>query len=223
MLKNISSLTLVTITIFFCFSCQSQTPKTKVVPANQESTETKSSSTSSESTDTFTMHGEKIFEGPLPHKGKKVGFAHGFMDKIEGGGVTGRTNPKYKGHAANYAVRLDHEDANYQFEIKIHDENSTGGIRVGYHMASCSIGLNYLSVDKKKVPHSLSAGKWYTVNVARRGKMVSLKIGDTVVTGENAKLKPMIDAIRLTVKGTSKTVDAKVSYRNLKICKAKKG
>lgn len=45
-----------------------------------------------------------------------------------------------------------------------------------------------------------------------------MQIGDAVVLGEEPKLKPTIDAIRLSVKGA----EGSVSYRKLKIWKAVK-
>lgn len=170
--------------------------------------------------------GKVLFESSLPHEGKKIGFSHGSMEKLAEGGVLGKTDPKYKGHAANYAVRLDHEDAIYQFEIKLDDDKSTGGIRVGYHMAGCGIATNKISVGKNEVPFTLTKKKWHLVTVTRVGQLVSLKVGDTTIEGQNEKLKPTIDAIRLTVKGVKSStgkgfhLDATASYRNLKIWKA---
>ena len=168
--------------------------------------------------------GEVIFDEQLPHKGAKKGFAHGTMDVLKEGGVTGRTNPKFKGHAANYAVKLDHEDAIYQFEIKISGDVN-GGIRVGYHMASCGIGCNGIWIggnntpDEEKTPVELVQDKWHLVTVTRVGTHVSMRIGDAVVEGEEPKLTPTIDSIRLSVKGDPK---GSVSYRKLKIRKAVK-
>lgn len=164
------------------------------------------------------VKGDVIFDEPLPHKGKKVGFSHGTMEALKDGGVTGRTNPKFDGHAANYAVRIDHEDAIYQFEIKISGD-VYGGIRVGYHMASCTIKPEELSIGKtakKKV--QLEKDKWHEVAVVRVGNRVSMRIGDSVIEGEEPKLKPRIDSIRLSVKGG----EGSVSYRRLKIWKAVK-
>jgi hypothetical protein len=168
--------------------------------------------------------GEVIFDEPLPHKGGKKGFAHGSTEVLKDGGITGRTDPKRDdGHAANYAIKLDHEDALYEFEIKL-EGDSYGGIRVGYHMASCGIGVNGIWIgsnntpDEKKTPVDLAKDKWHVVTVTRVGTHVSMRVGDAVVEGEEPKLKPTIDAIRLSVKGA----DGCVSYRKLKIWKAVK-
>jgi hypothetical protein len=159
--------------------------------------------------------GEVIFDEQLPHSGGKKGFAHGSMEVLKDGGVTGRTDPKFKGHAANYAIKIDHEDALYQFEIKL-DGDSYGGIRVGYHMASCTINPDSISVGKETAPVTLAKNKWHLVTVTRVGTHVSLRAGDAVVEADEPKLTPTIDAIRLSVKGA----DGSVSYRKLKIWKA---
>lgn len=161
--------------------------------------------------------GEIIFEEKLPHKDGKKGFAHGSMEILKDGGITGLTDPKFNGHAANYAVKIDHEDAIYQFEIKLEGE-SYGGIRVGYHMASCTIKSDGIGVGKKLTAVALAKNKWHVVTVKRVGTHVSIQIGDVLVQGVEPKLKPLIDAIRLSVKGA----DGSVSYRNLKIWKAVK-
>jgi hypothetical protein len=163
--------------------------------------------------------GDVIFDEQLPHKGKKVGFAHGSMTVLKDGGVTGRTDAKFKGHAANYAVKIDHEDAIYQFEIKISGD-VYGGIRVGYHMASCTIKPDSISIGKKTTKKvALAKDKWHVVHVTRVGKHVTMRIGDAVVKGEEPKLKPTIDAIRLSVKGDP---EGSVSYRKLRIWRAVK-
>jgi hypothetical protein len=163
--------------------------------------------------------GDVIFDEKLPHKGAKKGFAHGSMEVLKDGGIAGRTNAKFKGHAANYAVKIDHEDAIYQFEIKISGE-VYGGIRVGYHMASCMIKPDSISVGKEAtVKASLAKDKWHVVTVTRVGKHVTMRIGEAIVEGDVAKLKPTIDAIRLSVKGDPK---GSVSYRKLRIWKAVK-
>lgn len=102
--------------------------------------------------------GAVIFDEQLPHSGGKKGFAHGSMEVLKDGGVTGRTDPKFKGHAANYAVKIDHEDAVYQFEIKL-DGDSYGGIRGGYHMASCTVKPDSISVGKQTAPVTLTKDK----------------------------------------------------------------
>jgi hypothetical protein len=161
--------------------------------------------------------GDVIFDEQLPHKGGKKGFAHGSMEVLKDGEITGRTDPKFKGHAANYAVKLDHADALYQFEIKLEGE-SYGGIRVGYHMASCTIKPDSIAVGKTTTPVTLAKDKWHVVNVTRVGTHVSMRVGGTVVEGEEPKLKPTIDAIRLSVKGA----EGSVSYRKLRIWKVVK-
>jgi hypothetical protein len=161
--------------------------------------------------------GAVIFDEKLPHTGGKKGFAHGTTEALKDGGVTGRTNPKFDGHAANYAIKLDHEDALYEFEIKL-EGDSYGGIRVGYHMASCTIKPDSISVGEHAKPVTLAKDKWHVVTVTRVGTHVSMRVGDAVVEGEEPKLKPTIDAIRLSVKGA----DGSVSYRKLKIWKAVK-
>lgn len=162
--------------------------------------------------------GEVIFDEKLPHKGAKKGFAHGTMEKIEGGGVTGRTKPEFKGHAANYAIKFEHEDAIYEFEVKLAGD-CYGGIRVGYHMASCTIKTDSIGMGKTAVtPVTLAKDKWHSVIVTRIGKQVRMQIGDAIVASEEPKLKPTIDAIRLSVKGA----EGSVSYRKLKIWKAVK-
>lgn len=161
--------------------------------------------------------GDVLFDEPLPHKKNERGFAHGSMKVIKDGGVTGETDPKYDGHAANYAIKIDHENAIYQFETKI-TGSSTGGIRVGYHLASCVIAADRISIDKEKTPVTLAKDKWHLVTVTRIGTHVTMRVGKAVVQGDNAKLKPTIDSIRLTVKGA----DGSASYRNLKIWKAVK-
>lgn len=165
--------------------------------------------------------GEVIFDEQLPHKGGKKGFAHGITEALKDGGVMGRTKPEFNGHAANYAVKLDHEDAIYQFEMKISGD-VVGGIRVGYHMASCGIGGDGIWIggnntpDEEKTPVDLAKDKWHVVTVTRVGKRVSMRVGDAVVEGEEPKLTPTIDSIRLSVRGA----DGSVSYRKLKIWKA---
>jgi hypothetical protein len=161
--------------------------------------------------------GAVIFDEKLPHTDGNKGFAHGSMEVLEDGGITGRTDPKFDGHAANYAIKLDHEDAIYQFEVKL-EGDSYGGIRVGYHMASCSIFPDNISVGKNTVPIDLAKDEWHSVTVIRVGTHVSMQIGDVLVKGEEPKLTPTIDAIRLSVKGA----EGSVSYRNLKIWKAEK-
>jgi hypothetical protein len=166
------------------------------------------------------VKGNVIFEDKLPHKGGKKGFAHGSMEVIKDGGITGRTNPKFDGHAANYAVKIDHEDAIYRFEVKISGD-VYGGIRVGYHMANCTIKSDSISIGKNPkqnaTPVALAKDKWHVVTVTRVGTHVTMRIGDAVIEGEEPKLKPTIDAIRLSVKGDP---EGSVSYRNLKIWKA---
>jgi hypothetical protein len=161
--------------------------------------------------------GDVIFDEQLPHKGGKKGFAHGSTEVLKDGGVTGRTDPQFDGHAANYAVKLDHTDAVYHFEIKLSGD-SYGGIRVGYHMASCEIKPDSIAVGKKTTEVDLEKDKWHEVTVARVGTHVAIRIGDAFVEGEEPKLKPTIDAIRLSVKGA----DGSASYRKLKIWKAVK-
>jgi hypothetical protein len=161
--------------------------------------------------------GAVIFDEPLPHKDNKKGFAHGTMEVIEGGGVTGRTKSEFKGHAANYAVKFDHEDAFYQFEVKLNGD-SYGGIRVGYHMASCTIMPDSIGIGKKTVPAKIAKDTWHVVTVMRVGQSVTMRVGDAVIKNDEPKLKPRIDAIRLSVKGDN----GSVSYRKLKIWKAVK-
>jgi hypothetical protein len=162
--------------------------------------------------------GEVIFDEKLPHKGGKKGFTHGSTETLKDGGVTGRTDPKFKGHAANYAIKLDHEDAIYEFEVQL-EGDCYGGIRVGYHMASCIIKHDGIGVGKKvTTPVSLAKDKWYPVTVIRAGQQVKMQIGEAVALGVEPKLKPTIDAIRLSVKGS----EGSVSYRKLKIWKAVK-
>ena len=176
--------------------------------------------------------GELIIDETLPLKDKSKfrnkGFVHGSMEEIEGGGVTGKTNPKYKGHAANFALNFDHGNAIYEFEVKLYDNDSTGGIRVGYHMASASFTLKSATMKNDTKALNLAADKWHKVIVTRMGRHVSLKIGGVEVKGEEPKLTPQIGAIRLSVKGVKNEdgkgfkLDAKASYRNLKIWKAVK-
>jgi hypothetical protein len=161
--------------------------------------------------------GAIILDEKLPLESGGKGFAHGTTEALEGGGVKGFTDPKFDGHAANYAVKLDHQDAIYQFEVKL-EGGSYGGIRVGYHMASCMIQTDSISVGKTEAPVTLAKDEWHQVIVARVGTQVSMQIGDVTVKGEEPKLTPTIDAIRLSVKGA----DGSVSYRNLKIWKAVK-
>jgi hypothetical protein len=161
--------------------------------------------------------GAIILDEVLPLTSGGKGFAHGSTEALEGGGVKGLTDPKFDGHAANYAVKLDHEDAIYQFEVKL-EGNSYGGIRVGYHMASCEISSDSIGVGKDTTPLDLAKDQWHTVTVVRVGTRVSMQIGDVLVKGEEPKLTPTIDAIRLSVKGA----DGSVSYRNLKIWRAVK-
>ncbi len=162
--------------------------------------------------------GDVIFDEQLPHKGKKVGFAHGTMEVLKEGGVTGRTSAKAKGHAANYAVRIGHADAIYQCEMKITGD-VYGGIRVGYHMASCTMKPDSISIGKEVTEANLAKDKWHEVTIVRVGTRVAMRIGDTAVEGEEPKLKPTIDSIRLSVKGDP---EGGVSYRKLKIWKAVK-
>lgn len=176
--------------------------------------------------------GELIIDEVLPLKDKakfrNKGFVHGSMDIIEGGGVTGKTDPKYKGHAANFALNFDHENAIYEFEMKLEDHDSTGGIRVGYHMASASFTLKQLAMKSDVKPVDLAPGKWHKVTVIRMGRHVSLEIGGVKVKGEEPKLTPKIGAIRLSVKGVKNEdgkgfkLNAIASYRNLKVWKAVK-
>jgi hypothetical protein len=170
---------------------------------------------------TSVKKGDSLFDEKLPHKGRKKGFAHGSMEVLKEGGITGRTNAKFKGHAANYAVKLDHADALYQFEIKLEGE-SYGGIRVGYHMANCTITPGSISIGKNPkenaTPVALAKDKWHEVTVTRVGTRVSMRIGDAVIEGEEPKLKPTIDAIRLSVK----EAEGSVSYRKLRIWKVVK-
>jgi hypothetical protein len=161
--------------------------------------------------------GAVIFDETLPHQDGGKGFAHGSTEALEGGGITGRTDPKFDGHAANYAIKLDHEDAIYQFEVKL-EGDANGGIRVGYHMASCPIFTDSMGVGKTTAPVTLAKDQWHSVTVTRVGTHVSMQIGDVTVKGEEPKLTPTIDAIRLTVGGA----DGSASYRKLKIWKAVK-
>ena len=160
--------------------------------------------------------GDVLFDEQLPHKGAKVKFAHGFINVLDGGVIKGRTDPKYNGHAANFAVKFKHEDAIYQFEVKL-EGNSSGGIRIGYHMASCSIASDLLTVCKKnKLPVKLSKDVWHLVTVSRVGTHVTMRIGDYFLEGDEAKLTPEIGDLRLSVKGEG----GSVSYRNLRSWKA---
>ncbi|MEM1296026.1 MAG: hypothetical protein AAGH89_11725 [Verrucomicrobiota bacterium] len=163
--------------------------------------------------------GDVIFDEPLPASDAKKKFAHGTMEVLEGGGIKGRTKPEADGHAANYALKFEHEDAIYTFEFKL-EGDVYGGIRVGYHMASRTLEADRITISKSaEAPVTLEKGKWHTATVTRIGKQVQLQVGDVTIVGEEPKLTPTIDAIRLSVKGSS---EGSVSYRKLKIWKAVK-
>ena len=87
------------------------------------------------------------------------------------------------------------------------------------HMANCTIKTDSIGIGKNATtPVTLAKDKWHSVKVTGIGNQVLMKVGDAVVVGEEPKLKPTIDAIRLSVKGA----EGSASYRKLKIWKAVK-
>lgn len=170
------------------------------------------------------MKGDIILDGKLPIKGQKQKFAHGITTVLEGGGVMGRTDPRFDGHGAGMGVKLEHGNAIYQFEIRI-EGDLVGSFNVGGHGLGFRIRPDQVWVGEAKAPDAerkpvkLTAGKWHVVTVTRVGTLGSMQIGDVVVRGEKPTLKPEIDALRFHIKGDPK---GSVSFRNLKIWNAVK-
>ncbi len=119
-------------------------------------------------------------------------------------------------------VKIDHEDAIYQFELKI-EGDIVGGFHVGSHGMSFKFTPDSVWIGDAKTPDgektrvSLAANKWHIVNVKRVGTLGSIQIGDVVVKGEKPKMEQEVSALRFHIKGDP---NASVSFRNLKIWKA---